>query len=128
MFTLNPCDSSFTTSIDLIIKFGSMIGGLILFIIGLNRYAKAQSWKTNEFVANEMEKFNLDSKVRNAMYLLDWEERYLELFPNRKVEKNRLVKVDRKMLCISLLPDKLMKVKTSKMEFFNRGANHQGYF
>ena len=73
-----------------------------MFFIGIKRYIREQTWKRNEFVANEIKLFTSDSMVRNAMYILDWGSRYIQLFPDKPNYDDRFVKVDRQILKKSL--------------------------
>lgn len=98
MFTLNPCDKDFLNTLDFLLKLIGGAGALLLFFIGIKRYIIEQTWKRNEFVANEIKVFTSDSMVRNAMYILDWGSRYIQLFPDKENYNDRFVKVDRQIL------------------------------
>ncbi len=98
MFTLNPNDKDFLDTLDFLLKLVGGAGGLLLFFIGIRRYIKEQTWKKNEFVANEIKLFASDSMVRNAMYILDWGARYIQLFPDKQNYDDRFAKVDRPIL------------------------------
>ncbi|HEX3128138.1 MAG TPA: hypothetical protein VH394_12480 [Thermoanaerobaculia bacterium] len=56
-----------------------LIGAIIAFILGLLQYRRAQLWKRKEFVAEEMKYFFADLRVRNALLLIDWGVRRLDL-------------------------------------------------
>jgi hypothetical protein len=98
MFTLDPNAENFLETLSFILKLVGGAGGLILFFIGLRRYITDQNWKRNEFVAKEMKDFNNDIVIRNAMYILDWGARYIQLFPDKPNYEDRYVKVDRSIL------------------------------
>ena len=115
MFTLNPHDPAFLNTLDFLLKLTGGIGGFTLFIVGFRRYFKEQTWKKNEFVANEIKEFNADIKVRNTMYMLDWNKRYIELFPDKPDYKDRFVRVTRDTLKSALQSDKI-KGKFTKDE------------
>ena len=98
MFTIDPYKPTFIDTLDLLIKIIGGLGALYLFWIGLKRYAKDQSWKRMEFVALEIKDFTADKFVRNSLLMLDWGERYIELFPDKPNYQERFVKVDRTTL------------------------------
>lgn len=98
MFSFNPNTETFLDTLDFCLKLIGGISGLILFGIGFKRYNKDQIWKRNEFVAKEMKDFMSDKMVINAMFMLDWGERYIELFPNKSTYEERFAKVDREIL------------------------------
>lgn len=57
-----------------------LIATLSTAIFGIIQYRRAQKWKRLEFVANEINEFESDRDIRNAKYMLDWEEKYIELY------------------------------------------------
>jgi hypothetical protein len=73
---------------DWIALFG-VISGIIIFSVGLVQYSSAQQWKRAEFVANEIKEFRSQLGIRNAMAMLDWSERPMELFPERQEAEAR---------------------------------------
>jgi hypothetical protein len=115
MFTLNPSNQNFLDTLDFLLKIIGGAGGLTLFIIGFKRYVKEQTWKKNEFVANEIKDFQNDKMVRNTMYMLDWGKRFIELFPDNPVYEQRFVKVTRNTLKLALQPHPI-KGKFSRIE------------
>lgn len=117
MFSLDPTSASFLDSLDLLLKIAGGIGGIILFIIGFRRYKKDQTWKRYQFVANEIESFNKDAVVRNAMFMLDWGLRYIELFPDKPDYNERFEKVDREIFKAALQVHELREAHAGKMRF-----------
>ncbi|MBB1287033.1 hypothetical protein HRH25_21805 [Flavisolibacter sp. BT320] len=102
MFSLNPHSKDFLDTLDLLLKLFGGIGGFYLFLVGLRRYTKDQVWKRHEFVAKEIKEFTSDRMVRNSMSMLDWGERYIELFPDKPNYDDRFAKVDRMILKLAL--------------------------
>jgi transketolase len=94
-------------TLDLFLKVLGGIGGIVLFFIGYCRYSKSQTWKKNEFVANEIKDFNSNTMVRNTMYMLDWNKRFIELFPDKPEYNERFVRVTRATLRSALLTHKI---------------------
>jgi hypothetical protein len=86
------------------LTLGAMIGGAVAFIAGLMQYRQAQRWKRAEFVANEMREFKADPMVRNALTLLDWNERAVELFPREPDPEKRCVRVEDHTIAQALVP------------------------
>jgi hypothetical protein len=90
------------------ISLGAAGAALIAFLVGLIQYRQAQRWKRAEFVAKEIKELKSDLAIRNALMMLDWNERYIELFPGREDLAKRSVLVNDDLLCRALapLPDK----------------------
>ncbi len=77
---------------------------LLAIIFGIVQYRKAQKWKRLEFISKEINDFENDKDVRNARFMLDWEETEVELYHEAsdwKYEK-RFVLVDDDMIKASL--------------------------
>jgi hypothetical protein len=70
---------------------------------GLWQYRKAQRWKRSEFVASEVTHFTSDPPSRNAMLMLDWGSRRIDLFPYEETPERRFVRIDRPLLQTALL-------------------------
>ncbi|HLP56079.1 MAG TPA: hypothetical protein VK151_13670 [Fluviicola sp.] len=117
MFTLNPNDDNFLNTLTFLLKLFGGLGAFYLFFIGFRRYKKDQTWKKNEFVAKEIREFTSDKIVRNAMFMLDWGERYIELFPNKESYSERFAKVDRNVLMLALQPHELRIKEHNKDRF-----------
>ncbi len=79
------------------------IGAIIIFIVGYKRYKKGQDWTKVEFLVEKVRLFHTDKKVQNAMSMLDWEERNVELFPDKKEREDRYVFIDRKVVTRALI-------------------------
>src|SRR4051812_42157700 len=117
MFSLDPNCKYFLNTLEFILKIVAGIGGFSLFIVGLRRYKKDQIWKRNEFVAKEIKEFTDDKMVRDAMFMLDWGSRYIELFPNKAKEDERFAKVDRRTLKAALIFHELRIKEPGKDRF-----------
>jgi hypothetical protein len=90
------------------VALGTVVAASVAFLAGLVQYRKAQRWKRAEFVAKEVKDFKGDPVIRNALLMLDWNERYVELFPGHEDPAKRSVLVNDTLLCHALapLPDK----------------------
>ena len=128
MFTLNPSSSDFLNSLEFLIKVIVGGGGLILFYVGFRRYIKAQTWKKNEFVANEIKNFNNDKMVRNTRYMLDWGKRYIELFPDKPEYNEKFARVTRATLKSALqshrIKETFTKVEVAIRDHFDCFLNY----
>ena len=118
MFTFDSQNSEFINSMDLLIKFIGGVGTLVIFGIGLKRYKKDQTWRKNEFVAQEIKSFNNDPKAQNAMWMLDWKARKIELFPDKYFYHERSVLVNRQILTKALIYHKELKGVSDDQEKF----------
>ena len=86
------------------LALAAMSGGLCAFLGGLMQYRQAQRWKRAEFVANEMKEFKADPLVRNALLMLDWNERAIDLFPNEADPAKRSVRIEDRAIARALVP------------------------
>jgi hypothetical protein len=86
------------------LTMAALSGGFLAFLAGLVQYRHAQRWKRAEFVANEMKEFKADGMVRNALLLLDWNERAVELFPHEADVEKRSVRVEDRAIAGALVP------------------------
>lgn len=72
-----PCVDSEWVSVALTALAG--LGGVYAFRLGRREYREAQLWKRKEFVAAAMKDFSADPQVRNALQLVDWAVRRVNL-------------------------------------------------
>ena len=115
MFDISSNNPNLLNSLEFLLKLIGGIGTLYIFIEGLRRYSKEQTWKRNEFVAERAREFNANKMVQNTMFMLDWGKRYIELFPDEPTKQNRYVKVTRTTLKAALQSHRL-KQKYKKEE------------
>jgi transketolase len=115
MFDILSNNPNLLNSLEFLLKLFGGIGAFYLFLDGLKRYSKDQTWKRNEFVAERAKEFNSDKMVRNTMHMLDWGKRYIELFPEEPYQKDKYAKVTRKILKSALQSHKL-KPRFTKVE------------
>jgi hypothetical protein len=95
-------DTTITTQIDLLLKFLTFLVAVGLAVKAIWEYVRTQRWKRFEFVAGQLKEFNTDPQVRQTMAILDWENREVELFPERK--KDKTVRITSQLLTASLHP------------------------
>lgn len=89
---------------DVTLEIVKIAGASTAFVIGLLQYMKSQRWKRAEFVANEVKEFNALPEVRNAKLMLDYTERYVDLFPEKEKADERRVDVTEAMVVSALKP------------------------
>src|ERR1700759_3857493 len=70
--------------VKIIISILGFGGTITAIVFGLRQYKRAEQWKRGEFVAKEIKEFESNPTVRNAMLLIDWGVRRinLNLVPN----------------------------------------------
>ena len=102
MFSNFSTDQILTIS-QIILSISGGIGAIVLFIVGYRRYKKGQDWTRMEFLVEKVRHFLADKNVQNAMAILDWDSRPVELFPGKENYDDRFCKVDRKQLCRALI-------------------------
>jgi hypothetical protein len=80
-----------------------IVGGLLAFAVGLQRYTVAQRWKRREFIAQQIRDFEADMKIEAVLTMLDWTDRPIQVRSNKSGRMLNLV-VNERLLQISLLP------------------------
>ncbi len=84
-------------TLALILTFLALCGGLY-------RYHHAQVWKRREFVAGEIEKLLKSPPARNAMNMLDYTLRWIELHPGASDPDQRFARIARDYAAAMLIP------------------------
>lgn len=83
-------------------------GGTIFTLYrGIVAFKRAEQWKKGEFVAQEMKGFRDDPLVQNALKIIDWGDRYVNLFLIPGAERETFVRVTREMQWRALVPHEL---------------------
>jgi hypothetical protein len=88
---------------DLLTIMG-MAAALAAFAVSLCQYRRAQQWKRREFVAKEMEKIFQSPKAANALMMLDYTLRRIELLPQASEYPLRFVRVSEDWVAAALIP------------------------
>lgn len=78
-------------------------GALLVLIAGLYHYWNGQLWKRAEFLAQEMKDFMAMPAVRNALLMIDWSKRRINLFDSDEEPRNWPL-VTRELQYEALLP------------------------
>jgi hypothetical protein len=88
-------------TIENVIKYGGIIGGLIAFFKSLKEYQDAQKWKKAEFLAKEAKEFFADKNVSRSLLFLDYKENDIAIYEN-ELEGVKTLHYDSKLLINSL--------------------------
>ena len=67
------------TLAQLIVSFFGFIGAISAFSLAIVQYRKSARWKRMEFIANEVKEFEADPVVQNALTMIDWGRRKINL-------------------------------------------------
>jgi hypothetical protein len=67
------------TFAQLVVSFFGFIGAISAFSLAIVQYRKSAKWKRMEFIANEVKEFESDPVVQNALLLIDWGKRRINL-------------------------------------------------
>jgi hypothetical protein len=89
-----------------ILGFGGAAAALIFALI---QYKRGEQWKRTEFIANEIKDFESDPAIQNALLMIDWGERKLNLFLVSEPKSGDLIKVSREVQWKALLPHPLKR-------------------
>jgi hypothetical protein len=86
------------------VKILAPIGSVIVFVVAVWQYSRAERWKRIEFVGEAMRKMKLDQAVVNVTTMLDWANRDVRLFPERDDVTTQWVMVSHANLARALRP------------------------
>ena len=84
--------------------FGGTIAALLF---AFRQYRRSEQWKKSEFVAKEIKEFESDPIVRNALLMIDWGSRQVNLFLRPDPSNDVLVEITRETQWKALLPHSL---------------------
>jgi hypothetical protein len=85
----------------------SAVGGsiaLFTFASGIRQRERAEVWKRTEFLAKEMEKVFSEPMIRNALTMIDWSDRKINLFAEDEVGYAGFPRVSRETQIRALIP------------------------
>jgi hypothetical protein len=88
-------------------------GAIAAFIFALMQYRRAEQWKRVEFIANEIKDFESDPVVQNALLMIDWGKRRINLFLVPNPTSDNLVNITREVQWKALLPHTIKREETS---------------
>ena len=109
-------------------------GGTIMTIaMATRQYRRAEQWKRAEFVAKEVKEFENSLVVRNALAMVDWGARRVNLRLKQNPEDGDLIRVTREMQWKALLPhsvkDDSVMFRAEDLEFgeSDQETDRQGF-
>ncbi|HEX6648794.1 MAG TPA: hypothetical protein VF075_04630 [Pyrinomonadaceae bacterium] len=79
-------------------------GAIVAFSFAVFQYRRAESWKRTEFIAKEIKDFESDPLIQNALLMIDWGSRRINLFLYSNPTHDQLVKITREVQWKALLP------------------------
>jgi hypothetical protein len=107
------------TLAQLIVSFFGFIGAIMAFSLAIMQYKKGERWKRMEFIAREIKEFESDPMVQNALLMIDWGRRRVNLFVLREPTTSDLVEVTRdlqwKAGCRTRLNNNTRNIKTKQI-------------
>ncbi len=95
--------------IALIVSVLGFGGTIITLFLAFRQFRRNEQWKRAEFVAKEIKEFELDDCVINAMYMIDWGERRINLFQEDGLKYDNYMEITREMQWRALVPDTIKK-------------------
>jgi hypothetical protein len=79
-------------------------GAIAAFLFAFVQYRRSEQWKRAEFIANEVKDFESDPVVQNALLMIDWGNRRINLFLNSDLTGAGFAKITREVQWRALLP------------------------
>ncbi len=100
-------DNSTIEIVKLVVSILGFGGTIAALTFGFRQYARAEKWKRSEFVAKEIKEFESDPIVRNALQMIDWGKRKINLFLIQNPADADYIKITREDQWRALLPHDL---------------------
>lgn len=79
-------------------------GTIVALSIAFRQYRRSEQWKVSEFVAKEIKEFESDPSVRNALLMIDWGSRRINLYLEPNPKKDGFIEITRETQWKALLP------------------------
>ena len=92
---------------QLAVSITGFVGAIVAFSFAILQYRTSEKWKRIEFIANEVKEFEADPMVENALLMIDWGDRYINLFAVSEPKKSDFYRVTRETQWKALLPHEL---------------------
>jgi hypothetical protein len=92
------------TLAQLTVSLLGFAGAIAAFIFAFIQYRRSEQWKRAEFIASEVKDFESDPVVQNALTMIDWGNRRINLFLSPSVKSADLTKITRDLQWRALLP------------------------
>ncbi len=95
------------TLAQIVVSFFGFIGAILAFSLAIIQYLKSARWKRMEFIANEVKEFEADPVVQNALMMIDWGTRKINLNLVPNPTESDLIIIEREDQWKALLPHSL---------------------
>lgn len=95
------------TFAQVIVSFFGFIGAISAFTFAIFQYRKAEKWRRMQFVADEVRELEADPIIQNALLMIDWGVRKINLFLIPDPKPTEYVKITRDVQWRALLPHPL---------------------
>ncbi len=92
------------TFAQLIVSFFGFVGAISAFTFAIIQYRRSEKWKRMEFIANEVKEFEGDPTIRNALQMIDWGARKINLYLVSEPKEPDYRLITRKVQYRALLP------------------------
>lgn len=90
---------------QLIVSMFGFAAVVVTLLFGFIQYRRAEKWKRGEFIANEIKEFESNPTVRNALLMIDYGRRNINIFQTPGLADAEGVRITRGIQWRALLPD-----------------------
>ena len=102
---------------QLFVSILGFTGAAAAFVFAIFQYKRAEKWRRTEFLAREIKEFESDPAIQNALLMVDWGVRKINLFLKSDPTENDLIKITRELQWKALLPHTVKKDNTEYRDF-----------
>ena len=92
---------------ELIVSIFGFAAVLVTLLFGFFQYRRAEKWKRGEFIANAIKEFESNPTVRNALLMIDYGRRKINIFQIPNLPDQDAVRITRGIQWRALLPHTL---------------------
>lgn len=92
------------TLAQIVVSFCGFVGALVAFGLAVFQYRRTEKWRRMQFVADEVRALEADPAIANALLMVDWAEREINLFLHPEPRPDQYVNITREMQWRALLP------------------------
>jgi hypothetical protein len=95
------------TFAQVVVSFFGFIGAITAFSFAVFQYRKAEKWRRMEFIAREVKELESDEAIQNALLMVDWGTREINLYLIATPKHSDFVTITRGIQWRALLPHPL---------------------
>ena len=122
MFSALEHTSERLTFAQVVVSLLGFIGAISAFTFAIFQYRKAEKWKRMQFVADEVRELEADPKIQNALLMVDWGARKINLYLVPEPKPEDLVKITREVQWRALLPHTIKHDCDEYLALADKGA------